>query len=234
MQRLTLSENAYQSIREMILGGQVAPGEKLPLERLAGQLSMGTTPLREALSRLAVEGLVIGHGQRGYWAASVSLDEFQQITDLRLDLEPKAFGLSVQKGDFEWEGRVVAAFHQLSRVTARLAVDPQAAAPDWERKNKEFHMTLIECCGNAWLLRFTGMLFEQSERYRHLSVSAQAVPPQKTHDEHEALMRAALDRDHLAAVKILSEHIRASASAAISKVFPEGANAFASPAGPTY
>jgi DNA-binding GntR family transcriptional regulator len=229
MHRPTLSEHAYQSIRNLILGGHVAPGEKLPLERLAGQLSMGTTPLREALSRLAVEGLVIGHGQRGYWAASVSLDEFQQITDLRLDLEPKAFGLSVQKGDMEWEGRVVASFHQLSRVTTRLATEPEAAAPDWERHNKAFHMTLIESCGNAWLLRFTGMLFEQSERYRHLSVAARAVPPKKTHDEHEALMRAALDRDPERAVKVLTEHIRASASAAIAKVFPGGADVFASP-----
>lgn len=191
----------------------------MPLERLASQLGMGTTPLREALSRLAVEGLVIGHGQRGYWSASVSREEFEQITDLRLDLEPKAFALSIEKGDLQWEGRVVASFHQLSRATERLNVEPQSAAQDWERQNKDFHLTLIECCGNTWLLRFTGMLFEQSERYRHLSVAARAVPPPTAHAEHQALMQAALDRNIPLAVDLLSEHIRASAAAAMRKIF---------------
>jgi GntR family carbon starvation induced transcriptional regulator len=184
---------------------------------------MGTTPLREALSRLAVQGLVTGYGQRGYWAASVSRAEYEQITDLRLDLEPKAFALSIEKGDVQWEGRVVAALHQLSRVTKRLAGEPAAAASEWEAQNKAFHMTLIESCGNAWLLRFTGMLFEQSERYRHLTVAARAVPPPTTDSEHEALMRAAPDRDVALGVKLLREHIAASAAAGMRAIFPEPA-----------
>ncbi|MDO8769861.1 MAG: GntR family transcriptional regulator [Burkholderiaceae bacterium] len=216
---ITLSEVAYQGIRHMILGGEVPPGEKLPLERLASQLGMGTTPIREALSRLAVEGLVIGHGQRGYWSASVSRAEFEQITDLRLDLEPKAFALSIQFGDAQWEGQVVAAFHQLSTITKRLAKSPKTSAREWETLNKAFHLTLISCCGNPWLLRFTGILFDQSERYRHLSVAARAVPPPATDLEHEQLMRAALDRDVRTAVRLLKEHIKASAQAAMAVVF---------------
>ncbi len=215
----TLSEVAYQGVRQMILGGEVPPGEKLPLERLASQLGMGTTPLREALSRLAVEGLVIGHGQRGYWSASVSRAEFEQITDLRVDLEPKAFALSIQHGDAQWEGQVVAAFHQLSTITKRLVKTPKASAREWETQNKAFHLTLVSRCENPWLLRFTGMLFDQSERYRHLSVAARAVPPPATDLEHEQLMRAALDRDVRVAVRLLKEHIKASAEAAMAAVF---------------
>jgi len=216
----TLSETAYRAIRQMILGAEVNPGEKLPLERLAAQFGMGTTPLREALSRLAMEGLVVGQGQRGYWVPSVSREEFEQITDLRLDLEPKAFALSIQKGDMEWEGRVVAAFHQLSRMTKRLAREQVSSASEWEEKNRDFHMTLISSCGNAWLLRFTGMLYDQSERYRQLSIAAHAVPLPDNESEHEGLMRAALDRDVEQAVALLREHIRVGAQA-MRQVFPE-------------
>jgi GntR family carbon starvation induced transcriptional regulator len=217
----TLSEVAYEGVRRLILSGTVAPGEKLPLERLASQLGMGTTPLREALSRLAVEGLVIGHRQRGYWAASVSRAEFDEITDLRLDLEPKALALSIKKGDMNWEGRVVAAFHQLSRVTKRLAGEGAAAAAEWETKNKAFHVALIDSCANAWLLRFTSMLFEQSERYRHMSIAARAVPPPASELEHQELMRAALDRNVELAVRLLKEHIEQSADAGKKAIFPE-------------
>jgi GntR family transcriptional regulator, carbon starvation induced regulator len=217
----TLSEVAYQGIRQLILSGKVTPGEKLPLERLASQLGMGTTPLREALSRLAVEGLVIGHRQRGYWAASMSRTEYMDITDLRLDLEPKALALSIQKGDMQWEGRVVAAFHQLSRVTKRLADEPAAAAAEWETQNKAFHMTLIDSCANAWLLRFTAMLFEQSERYRHISIAARAIPPPASEQEHKDLMQASLDRNAQLAVGLLKEHIWRSANAAAKAIFTE-------------
>lgn len=218
----TLSEAAYAAIRQMVLSGDLPPGAKMPLESLAKQLEMGTTPLREALSRLAMEGLVVGQGHRGYRVAEVSRKEFEEITDLRLDLEPKALQLSIQNGDLAWEGRVVSAFHQLARATKLLAEQPDSPPLDWEAHNRAFHMTLIESCGNDWLLRFTNTLYDQSERYRQLSVAARAVALPKNEDEHEALMRAALDRDTDRAIDLLREHIGASAKAA-REVLPEPA-----------
>lgn len=216
----TLSEQAYRQIRDMVLHGQVLPGEKLRLEPLAEKVGMGTTPLREALSRLATEGLVVGHGQRGYWAPGVSREEYEQITDLRLDLETKALAASIAAGSEDWEVEVLGAFHRLSRATAALASDAPVTPSEWERLNRGFHMALIGRCGNPWLLRFIGQLFDQSERYRHLGVSTRAVPLSANDAEHAALMRAALERRGDDAVTLLRAHIGESARKVMDRLFP--------------
>lgn len=215
----TLSEAAYRQIRAMVLGGEIEPGEKLKLEALAGKVGMGTTPLREALSRLSTEGLVVAQGQRGYWAAPVSAAEYLEITDLRVDLECKAFARAMRQGDVQWESAVVAAFHRLSHASARLASTRPIAFAEWERHNRDFHMALIEGCGHAWLLRFTRMLFDQSERYRQLGLATRAVPLTVNDDEHAALMQAALARDVRRGTRLLREHIEHSARAAIRAIF---------------
>lgn len=214
----TLATLAYEKIHQQIVEGGFAPGEKLQLRRLATIVGPGATPLRQALSRLASEGWVIGHPQRGYWVAPISKEEFEQITDLRMDLEPKAFRQSIRKGDFSWESRVVAAFYGLSKVT-KLLMEGAATPAQWEVQNRGFHMTLIESCGNPWLLRFNNVLYDHSDRYRRLTVQAFAVPPDTSHAEHEALMRAAVEHDEEAGVKLLQGHIRGSAEGAMKTIF---------------
>lgn len=198
-------------IREDILSGNFEPGRKLLLDHLRTQYGFGSSPLREALSRLAADRLVMAKGQKGYWVAAISEDEFNDITSMRLFLEPEALERSIERATIDWESSVVAAFHRLSRVEDALDVAPARLSGEWERENRAFHLALIENCGSPWLLRFVLVLAEQSERYRRQAVARQAVPKETLLREHRAIFDAAMDRNAGLASELLKVHIKNSA-----------------------
>lgn len=215
----TQSEAAYAMIREDILSGKLEPGRKMLLDQLKALYGLGSSPLREALSRLAADRLVTAKGQRGYWVAAVSESEFSDITDMRLLLEPEALQRSIVNASLDWESRVVAAFHRLSRVENSLDANPERISGEWERENRAFHLALIDNCGSPWLLRLVSSLSEQSERYRRQAVARQAVPKETLMREHRAIFDAAMDRNTGLATELLKLHIKNSARSLSRAIF---------------
>lgn len=215
----TQSESAYAAIREDILSGQLEAGHKLLLGRLCDQYNVGSSPLREALSRLAGERLVTAQGQRGYWVASMSEFEFNDITDMRLLVEIEALRRSIANATMEWEGRVAAAFHRLSRIESSLDTNRQGLSRDWELENRAFHMALIDNCGSPSLLRFVTNISELSERYRRRSVSLSAVPKETLMLEHKSIFDASMQRNSGLATELLKVHLKNSANAISQALF---------------
>lgn len=220
----TQSEVAYSRIRQDILSGQYDPGSKLLFEKLRKHYSIGLSPLREALSRLAADRLVTTMGQRGYWVAAISQAEFDDITDIRLMLEPEALIRSIDNATLDWESQVVAAFHRLSRVESALDVDPERLSGEWEQENRAFHLALVDNCGSEWLLHFVAALSEQSERYRRQAVARQAVPKETLMREHKAILDAAIARNSGLASELLKVHIRNSADSLSKAIFDSEAD----------
>ncbi len=155
---VTMSANAYMMLRADIQSGALPPSAKLRAEDLAARLGTSASPMREALSRLAGEGLVVNKGQRGFWVAPISVREFREITQLRLQLEVQALRASIENGTIEWEGRVVAAFHRLSKIELQIDSRSRELRLDWERENRQYHWELISCCPSNWNLRLTSIL----------------------------------------------------------------------------
>jgi DNA-binding GntR family transcriptional regulator len=114
------SERALRLIRTDILRGRLAPGRKLTLDRLRDAYGVGVSTLRESLSRLIAERLVVAEGQRGFEVARFSAAELRELAQLRLLLEGHAMEHAFRAGDVEWEARVVAAHHKLSQMQDRL------------------------------------------------------------------------------------------------------------------
>ena len=112
----TLSERAHRLLRADILRGALAPGEKLKPQALASRYDIGLSPLREGLTRLSTEGLVVAEGQRGFRVADISLAELHDIMTLRRKLETEALAEAIRRGDSDWEAEIVAAYHRLSRT----------------------------------------------------------------------------------------------------------------------
>lgn len=203
----TLIEAAYQRLRHDLVAGIHEPGEKLRVEHLKDRYQVGAGTLREALSRLAADTLVIAQGQRGFSVAPLSLADFEDITRTRVLLECEALRLSITHGDDAWEGQVMAAFHRLSRAEEKLGKRPSLdAVAEWEERNRAFHKTLLAACPSAWVLHFLGILYQQSERYRRYVLVHPPIP-RDVHDEHEAIMKATVARDSKRAVQLLSRHI---------------------------
>src|SRR5690606_37377697 len=114
----------------------------LRLERLRGSYNASVSTLREILFRLSAEGFVLAKEQKGFEVAPVSQENFREIASMRELLEGHALMESFQRGDLDWEARVVAAHHKLSRFEARMIAGEETATEAWKHYDREFHRAL--------------------------------------------------------------------------------------------
>jgi GntR family transcriptional regulator, carbon starvation induced regulator len=220
----TLADVTYQRLRRDIVSGALAPGAKLPMEALSKQYEIGMSPLREALARLVGDALVISEGQRGFWVAPLSLEELDDVTRVRGLIETEALQLAISRGGADWEEAVRAAFAELSQVEERLEKGGDEALLQWEAANRRFHEALVSACGSPWLIRFRNQLYQQSERYRRISL-AHPITDRRVHDEHEAIVDAALNRQALKACRLTELHLQRTADAVRAAFAQAGAAA---------
>jgi DNA-binding GntR family transcriptional regulator len=203
----TQIEGAYEGLRQAIIDGTLAPSTKLRIEFLRGSFSFGASALREALSRLVSDGLVEFEAQRGYWVAPISLEDFLDITASRKVIEVEALRQSIQQGSLDWESQLVAASHSLQRVENSMQESSRDVIMGWERANRAFHMALVAGCPLRWLLRCTGLLYDQSQRYRHRTELQRPIPRRGLSPDHKEILAAALDRKADIACAALTRHI---------------------------
>jgi DNA-binding GntR family transcriptional regulator len=202
----TLTSVIARQLREAILSGQIAPGERLRLNELSTCYGVSLSPLREALSRLSSEGLVLNEDRRGVRVAPVSASNCHEIVMLRLELESLGLREAIRHGDEDWEGAVVVAFHRLSKIETRgWSVD--GARTEWERLNKNFHQALISGSGMPVLIQMCATLSDMYDRYRRLFLERHAPDP-AVPAEHEAIFRATIARDDEEAMRLLRHHIQ--------------------------
>lgn len=202
----TAGETAYRRIRHDIIFGLLPPGSRLRLERLKGSYLASVSTLRETLFRLSSEGLVVAEGQRGFEVAPVSQQNFREVAAMRELLECHAMRQSFRRGDVDWEGRVVAAHHKLSRLEARMLAGDRAEAETWKRYDLEFHSALISACGSGELMSAHAQVYDHYLRYQIIAVIFRG---KDAADEHKRLLDLALRRDAEAAAEVLKSHIHA-------------------------
>jgi len=190
---------AYNKLRWLILTGEIAPGEKLKISGLREKLETGASPIREALSLLVADQLVVRHEQRGFRAAETSVENFDEILELRCSLEEKAVRKSIANATGEWEERLVLVHHRMTK----LAGDRSDA---FEREHKNFHMALIGNCSSPLLMRFCSQLYDLNIRYRYLAARSNSYKGRGIEDEHRQIMDAALDGQTDVTVDLLVSH----------------------------
>src|SRR5882757_7153711 len=108
----TLTETIYERMRGDLLTGVFAPGFPLRLEDVRQRYDVSTSPVREAMFRLEAEGFLLLSSQRGFRVAPLSRDDLLDLTERRIEIETRALGLSIAKGDEEWESEVVKRQHR--------------------------------------------------------------------------------------------------------------------------
>lgn len=200
----TLATAICDRIRGDILAGRRKPGGKLRLEALKSEFAVSWSPIREALSRLAAEGLVQAEEQRGYRVAPVSRSQLAEVIRLRTLLESMALQASIEHGDDAWEADVLAAHHRLGKLENRRN---SPLAEQWERWHRTFHETLIHACGMPTLLQFCGQLHDMNDRYRRLFLSTHNFD-RDVAGEHRAITEATLARNAAKACRLLEAHIQ--------------------------
>ena len=213
-------EEAHARIRADILAGRQRPGDRLRILELAAALRVSHTVVREALCRLSSDGLVVAEAQRGFRVTPVSAKELADLTDVRVSIECEALRRSIARGDIAWESRIVASAHALARTAERVQNDGVRLSDEWSREHEIFHGALVSACDSDVLLRVRAMLFEQSERYRRLSVPL-ADEHRDIDGEHRRLMAAVLEHDADRAAGLLESHLRSTTAILLSGAFSE-------------
>lgn len=203
----TLTEQIGARLKRDIVAGVLAPGEKLRVRELALRYDVGTSPIREALTRVVADGLVTAEGRRGFRVAAISEADLHDLTHVRIMVETEALRLSIQKGDDAWEASVVSAYHSLGKLEVGGAVNNFV---EWEVRNWLFHHATIAACGSPRLLAIAETLHHQHRRYRTLSHGA-GQGGRNIHSEHGQIVEALLARDSERACRAATDHILSTA-----------------------
>jgi DNA-binding GntR family transcriptional regulator len=206
----------YGSLRADLLSCRLRPGQRLNIAELSQALSVSLGAVREALSRLTSDGLVVAEPQRGFTAAPISASDLTDLTRVRIDIEVQCLRRAIAVGGLAWETRLVAAHHQLSRTAPAAAGDPDRVADEWADLHAAFHEALVAGCDSAWLLRLRRTLYDHSERYRRLSLPL-AKLPRRVDQEHAKLVEAALARKADIAEAIMTAHLKATTETLLRK-----------------
>jgi DNA-binding GntR family transcriptional regulator len=190
---------AHNKLRDLILTGELAPGEKLKIDRLRKILGTGASPIREALSLLTSDQLVVRHEQRGFSAAETSRDNFQEILHLRCALESMALRQGLESQTDEWIERLIVVHHRMARYQA-------SHADEFEQEHKNFHMALISNCNSPLLLRYCSQLYDLNIRYRFLAGRSFDYKGRKVDDEHQKILDAVVAGNADLSVNLLVSH----------------------------
>jgi DNA-binding GntR family transcriptional regulator len=206
---LPLNEIAYQKIKERIVTLKLGPRDQVDEERLAKTLSIGRTPIREALFRLNAENLVEPVRGRGFFVRDITLDSIKDLFETMLILERSAAALAAKRIRPDQ-------IEDLERIN-------HALGEAWDKKNylrvtllnSRFHGIIYQGTDNSFLISYLGNLQLQSQRLAYMCFSK----PLSSYDieshaelaikDHQSLIDLFKQgADDIEAVKVISEHVK--------------------------
>jgi GntR family carbon starvation induced transcriptional regulator len=205
-------------LKQDILTGFFAPDEKLKMARLKERYQVGVSPLREALSQLIVEQLVVVENQRGFTVHPISHEELKDIYHTRAHIEALCISQAILLGDDAWEASILAADHQLKKSAQLLEQTSVSTDQEqqrlniqlWEARHQAFHHAACNGCGSKHLMQVRKSLYEKASRYRNLWLKQHMLNHgvfDANQKEHEALVAALLARNESDAITLIKHHL---------------------------
>jgi DNA-binding GntR family transcriptional regulator len=188
----SVEEAVTATLRDAILAGELKPGTWLRQEALSAQLGVSRIPLRDALRRLASDGLVRVDPRRGSYVASLTVDDVREIYELRLLLEPRCIAAAVGSLDDIALRRLDERFRAMRK--ARTAAEGLSA-------RRAFYSDLYGLSGKARMTELIMRLRDDVHRYHVMARSAEST------SAHDELMRLLHARDGRAAAKLIRDHL---------------------------
>ncbi len=199
-----LVDEVYEAVLDRLMGLTIAPGSKITVDSLARELGVSQMPIREALSRLEAEGLVLKTHLIGYSAApQLSSKDVDNLFELRLLLEPAA----AAKAAAHIDKARLAILYRLQSEMAGLRDMQFPAYGQFARKDAEFHACIAFASENPLLVEALARLHTHVHIFRlvfHARVTSEAI------DEHASILEALEKRDPAAAEAAMRSHVTAS------------------------
>lgn len=200
LQLSPLSQQAYQRLRDKIVMLHLAPGAPLEEATLMAELQLGRTPIREAVQRLANEGLITLRPRRGAFVANLSITDLQQIFEVRQVIEGYAAALAAERATAADCAALRAALAQLSDSDS--AGDTQLHM----EMDRQFHRALARSAHNSYLETTLSRLYNLNLRLWFLAL-AKIGPMREAIEELQRVIDAIERHDGPAAESAIREHI---------------------------
>ena len=196
-----LSQKVYRILKTRIIKGDLKPGEKLLENKIAEQLGVSRTPIREALRELAAEGFVKMSPNQGVVVSNVSVKDIQEVLQIRGVLEGLAARLAAKLINGEEIKELEKFLKQMEHYTNK------GNALAFSEMDAEFHELILNICGNNRLIQIHKNLSDQTHRYRIRSLSI----PGRLKDslnEHQEIVEALKRKDSEKADRVSQEHVK--------------------------
>jgi len=224
----TRTERVYEVIRSELLNGVLHPGQKLKMVEFTERFGVSQSVIREALTRLTEQHLLIATPQRGFRVRDLSIEDIAELTETRIQIESLALRLAVERGDLQWETGILAAHHRLERTP--VTRDDGTVSEDWSCLHRDFHQALLTGCGNRRLEPVANSLRDSAELYRRWYWVLTDDHQRDLAREHRQLKDLALAREADQAIEVLAEHIDRAPSRLIAYAREHGVDDLTPPA----
>ena len=196
----SLADKAYDVIKADIITCVLEPGQQIVQSQLAERYEIGTTPIREALQRLALEGFVQPIPRFGYVVSSITFSDVHEIYELRSIVESAAARLAAVRGSQE----------RLEQIRAHAdfayVYKERQSYVGFLARNVDFHRSIAEVAGNQRLVDLVSRLLDELTRVFHLGLDVKDSA-EEMRDEHIALAQALCERDPDRAEQIVQSQI---------------------------
>jgi DNA-binding GntR family transcriptional regulator len=195
-----VAERAYLELRDRIVTLRLAPGTVLREDELMREMTIGRTPLREAVKRLALENLLSVQPRRGTFVSAVESADIVNITEVRAELEGYAAELAAQRIDGEAREAAEALLHEVEKLS-------RPDDPDWlMRFDQRIHRFTWDASGNPYLAETLERYFTHSLRIWYLVLDRLPGLGHAVHDQAH-LLEALLEGQAARARSIMREHV---------------------------
>lgn len=197
---LPLRDVVFNTLRKAILTGELKPGERLMEIHLANRLGVSRTPIREAIRKLELEGLVIMIPRRGAEVAQITEKSLKDVLEVRRALDALCVELACDRIDEEATQQLKKACEEFERATETKDATTIAKA------DVELHDIIVRATGNQRLIQLINNLSEQMYRYRF-----EYIKDENRHDnlidEHRMIYESIVKRDKESAARAAKIHI---------------------------
>ncbi|HJV98757.1 MAG TPA: GntR family transcriptional regulator [Arthrobacter sp.] len=210
---------AYSELRQLILSGGLTPGSRISQYELADSMQMSITPLREAIRRLASEGLIVMDTHRDSRVASMSAAEARELLEVRLSLEPSATELAAAR-------RTEADIAAMRAAAEKLLPVTRVWGEDAITVHREFHRAVYTASHNEVMIKLLDDLWDKSDRYRRIGLELPSGDEPRTIDlnQHHQILELVIAGDGPGAADLARTHIANSLTASVTGALEEREN----------
>ena len=196
---LPLRDVVFNTLRQAILTGELKPGERLMEIHLADRLGVSRTPIREAIRKLELEGLVVMIPRKGAQVAKITEKNLKDVLEVRRALDTLAVRLACKRMDETYKKQLREACDEFAKVVKC------SNTKDITEADVRFHDIINQSTGNDRLIQLVNNLAEQMYRYR-LEYIKDAAYHKRLVDEHEEIYNAIMEQDEERAARAVVVH----------------------------